>query len=401
MTPHDQPTPDVLVVGGGVMGAWTAFWARRAGHATALLDAYGAGHPRATSGDETRTIRSAHGADTFYARWARQAREDWRDFGAEWGRELFLEAGAVWFARRDDGFEAASEPVLRDLGIPFEHLAPDEIAVRWPQVAPDGLAFGLFEPEAGVIRAREGVVAVTRAFEREGGSVGLGVARPGRSDGDRLVDVVLDDGSRRPAETFVFACGPWLPRLFPEVLGNVIRVTKQDVFLFGPAGGDPGYGPEAMPAWVEYDAAIYGIPSVDDRGFKAAPDRAGPIFDPSAGERVVDPESLRLVREYVTRRFPGLAAAPVVETRVCQYESTPDTHFVIDRHPWWRNVWLLGGGSGHGFKHGPAIGRYVAARIDGAAVGPDEGRFSIATPRTVKAGMRAGGDAVAADWQRY
>jgi glycine/D-amino acid oxidase-like deaminating enzyme len=392
--------PDVLVVGGGVMGAWSAFFARRGGASVGLIDAYGAGHPRATSGDETRTIRSAHGPDAFYARWARQAREDWIAFGNEWGEELFLEAGALWFARREDGFEAASEPVLRTLAVPFEHLAPDEVAARWPIAAGD-LAFALFEPEAGVIRARQSVIAVTRAFEREGGEVALGVVRPGRVDGDRLVDVVLDDGSRRPAASFVFACGPWLPRLFPGVLGDTIRVTKQDLFLFGPPGGDDRFGPARFPAWVEYDAAIYGIPSVDDRGFKVGPDRSGPLFDPSAGERVVDPETLRLARTYLARRFPALAAAPVVETRVCQYETTPDTHFVLDCHPAWSNVWLVGGGSGHGFKHGPVIGRTVAARLASQPAGPGEERFSIAQPRTPKLGMRAGGDAIAADWQAY
>jgi glycine/D-amino acid oxidase-like deaminating enzyme len=392
--------PDVLVVGGGVMGAWSAFFARRAGATVGLLDAYGVGHPRATSGDETRTIRSAHGPDAFYARWARQAREDWITFGREWGEALFLQAGALWFARRDDGFEALSEPVLRELGVPFEHLAPAEVARRWP-IAADDLAFALFEPEAGVIRARQSVIAVTRAFHGEGGDVTLGVARPGRVDGDRLADVILDDGARRAAGTFVFACGPWLPRLFPRELGDVIRVTKQDLFLFGPPGGDTAYGPDRFPAWVEYEAAIYGIPSVDDRGFKVGPDRSGPLFDPSAGERIVDPETLRLARGYLARRFPVLAAAPVVETRVCQYETTPDTHFVIDRHPAWSNVWLVGGGSGHGFKHGPVIGRHVAARLAGAPAGAGEERFSIATPRTPKLGMRAGGDAVASDWQRY
>ena len=393
--------PDVLVVGAGVMGAWSAFFAQRAGQRTALVDAYGVATPRATSGDETRTIRSAHGRDVFHARWARASRDDWRAFGAEWGEELFIEAGALWFARRDDGFEAASEPVLRDLAIPYEHLSPDEVAARWPQVAPDELAFALFEPEAGVIRARRGVEAVARAFAREGGRFDRAVVRPGASSGDRLIDVVEPDGSRRSAGSFVFACGPWLPRLFPDVLGSVIRVTKQDVFLLGPPGGDDRFGPSAMPAWVEYDRAFYGIPSVDGRGFKIAPDRSGPLFDPTAGERIVDPESLRLARAFLRTRFPGLAAQPVIETRVCQYETTPDTQFVIDRHPAWSNVWLVGGGSGHGFKHGPQIGRYVAARLGGAPAGPDEERFSIAQPRRPAIGMRAAGDAAATDSTTY
>jgi glycine/D-amino acid oxidase-like deaminating enzyme len=392
---------NLVVVGGGVMGAWTAFLANRAGYATTLLEAYGIGHPRATSGDETRTIRSAHGPDAFYARWARAAREDWQRFGEEWGEPLFLQSGALWFALRDDGFEASSEPVLRSLGIPFEHLSPGEMAARWPQVAPEGLSYALFEPEAGVIRARRSVEAVVAAFMREGGTVEIAVARPGGREGDRMRDVVLADGRRLGADAFVFASGPWLPRLFPEVLESTIRVTKQDLVFFGPTGGDARFRPASMPAWIEYDAAIYGIPSVDDRGFKVGPDRSGPLFDPSVGERIVDPETVRLARAYLRRRFPALSAAPVVETRVCQYESTLDTHFVIDRHPGLANAWLVGGGSGHGFKHGPQIGRYLVERLGGAGPAPDEERFSLAQPRRAGLGMRSAGDHATTDGSTY
>jgi glycine/D-amino acid oxidase-like deaminating enzyme len=61
--------------------------------------------------------------------------------------------------------------------------------------------------------------------------------------------------------------------------------------------------------------------------------------------------------------------APLIETRVCQYEQTPDSHFIVDRHPQMNNLWLLGGGSGHGFKHGPALGEMMAELIlnDGEA----------------------------------
>ena len=73
MTPSGTPSgTDLVVVGAGVMGAWTALLARRDGRRTTLVDAFGAGHSRATSGDETRIIRSAHGADPFYSRWSRR-----------------------------------------------------------------------------------------------------------------------------------------------------------------------------------------------------------------------------------------------------------------------------------------------------------------------------------------
>jgi sarcosine oxidase len=399
--PQGAGEVDLVVVGAGTMGAWSALWAQRAGRRTTLVDAYGAGHPRATSGDETRILRASHGADAFYSRWARRARERWIAFGEEVGESLYQEAGCLWFATRDDGFEAASEAILRGEGIPVERLSPGEIASRWPQIGLDGLVFAVHEPEAGLLLARRGVAAVARAFVAEGGRFELASVHPGRTSGRRLESVIGQDGAEIRGDSFVFACGPWLPRLFPEILADLIRVTKQDVFFIGPRGGDGRFAAEWMPCFVEYDAAFYGIPAVDGRGFKLAPDRYGPVFDPSAGERLVDPESARLVRQYLARRFPPLEHQPIVETRVCQYETTPDTHFLLDRHPGFDNVWLVGGGSGHGFKHGPVIGELVVSRLDGAAPGDGEERFALDRPRQPRAGVRTGGDSMVTTWQGY
>jgi sarcosine oxidase len=399
--PQLATVADLVVVGAGTMGAWTALWAQRAGRRTTLVDAYGAGHPRATSGDETRILRASHGADGFYSRWARRARERWISFGEELGETFYDEAGCLWFASREDGFEAASEATLRGEGIPVERLLPADIAARWPQIGLDGVAFAIFEPEAGLLLARRAIAAVARAFVAQGGRFELASVQPGRTAGRRLESVVGQDGTEIRGESFVFACGPWLPRLFPELLGDLIRVTKQDVFFIGPGGGDGRFAAEWMPCFVEYDAAFYGVPAVDGRGVKIAPDRYGPVFDPSAGERLVDPESARLVRRYLAHRFPSLENQPIVETRVCQYETTPDTHFLIDRHPGFDNVWLVGGGSGHGFKHGPVIGELVVGRLDGATPGEGEDRFAIDRPRLSQAGVRTGGDSMVSTWQGY
>ena len=392
---------DLVVVGAGTMGAWTALWARRSGREVTLIDAYGAGNPRATSGDETRISRASHGADVFYTRWSRRALALWKAAGEEWGEPLFHEAGCLWFAGRSDGFEAASESTLRAEGIPVDRLTPAQVAERWPHMAVDDIAFAIHEPEAGMLFARRGVAMIAEAFAAEGGRFELATARPGRRDGRRLRSVVSADGTTQAAQEFVFACGPWLPRLFPEVLGDLIRVTKQDVFFFGPPAGDARFSAGRTPCFVEYDAAMYGIPAIRGRGLKAAPDRYGPVFDPSRGDRLVDPESTRLTRAYVESRFPDLVGQPIVETRVCQYETTPDTNFVIDRHPDYDNVWLVGGGSGHGFKHGPVIGQYVVERIDGAPLGEGEERFSLDRPRISQTGVRTGGDSIVSRWQGY
>jgi len=397
---------DLLVVGAGVMGAWTAYHAQRAGgRSVALLDAWGPGHLRATSGDETRITRAAHGADELYTRWARLALEQWRRFEQEHGVELFVPAGMLWFAHREAGFETTSQAVLESSGVPCELLDPDELRRRWPAIATgDGLRFALYEPEAGVLMARRGCQEVTQAFRELGGRFELAAVRPGRVEGSRLMSVEDGSGAQWSAESFVFACGPWLPRVVREILGDEIRITKQDLVLMGQPAGDGRFTAAAMPAWADYDAAYYGVPGIDDRGFKLAPDRYGPVFDPTDGERVVDPESVRLARTYLRRRFPDLADAPVVETRVCQYESTIDANFVIARHPELENVWLAGGGSGHAYKHGPLIGEYLLARLNGAKEGAqhgtDEARFRLGT-RQAGAAARTGADEMARSWDLF
>jgi sarcosine oxidase len=384
------PAADLVVIGAGVMGAWVALEACRGGRRTTLIDAFGAGHSRATSGDETRIIRASHSRDPFYSRWSRLALDAWNGLAEATGERLFVPAGVLWLAHDEDGWEASSEATLRDLGIPVERLSPGDIEARWPVLVAYDLAFAIFEPEGGLLMARRGVAAVAGAFKTEGGRFELAWAEPGAVDGRQLLDVTTRDGRRHTAADFVFAAGPWLPQLFPRLLGDVIRVTKQDVVFVGPPAGDGRFQADRLPCWLDSLGAVYGLPAVDGRGMKVGPDRFGPLFDPTDGERLVDAESVRLVRSYLARRFPDLAGAPVVETRVCQYETTPDSQFVIDRHPDFDNVWLVGGGSGHGFKHGPMIGRHVVERLNGADLRGGEERFGLDHVRTAGATLRTG-----------
>ncbi|MEA2623917.1 MAG: hypothetical protein QOH61_2827 [Chloroflexota bacterium] len=404
--PESGLVSDLVVVGAGVMGAWTAYWAQvGGGRRVTLLDAWGVGHSRATSGDETRIVRAAHGDDRLYTRWSRRALQHWAHFEERWGLRLFEPSGVLWFGGRADGFEARSAETLAAESVPYEWLTPADVAARWPQIATaDGMEAALYEPEAGVLYARRGVQAVVSAFQDEGGTFALAGVRPGRGEGGRLLEVIDERGHSWTGDQFVFCCGPWLPRVFPQLLRDVIRVTKQDVLYMGPAAGDSRFQVDSIPTWCDYDAAYYGVGSTAANGFKIAPDRLGPVFDPSRGERSVDPESARLVRAYLRRRFPDLALAPVVSSRVCQYESTPDSHFLIAPHPGYENVWLAGGGSGHGFKHGPRIGEYLVRRMDGLPEGAQEGdeehRFRIG-PRVPGSGLRTAGDEMAAAWDLF
>jgi glycine/D-amino acid oxidase-like deaminating enzyme len=384
----------VVVVGAGVMGAWTALELARRGHAVTLIDAYGVASSLASSGGETRLTRSAHARDTHYPRWQRRSLVAWKALEQAAGRRLFLDAGVLWFAHRDDGFEADALRTLPALDIPVERLAPDEVGRRFPGIAVDGLAWALFEPEAGVLLARRGVRAVVDAAEERGVEMRIGRVEAPAGDGDRLGPVRLASGEVVEADAFVFACGPWLPKLVADA---PITPTRQEVVFIAPPPGDDRFHIGPMPGWVDYDAAFYGLGSVERRGFKIAPDSPGEIVDPDSQSRVLTEPWIDAARGFVRERFPSLAAQPVSEGRVCQYEATPDSHFLIDRHPAWSNAWVVGGGSGHGFKHGPVIGEFVAAQVVGdtetvAALAPPDNRFAFG-PRqpSTDSGLRTSG----------
>lgn len=375
----------VVVVGAGVMGAWTARWLRRAGHAVTLVDRYGPGNEVGSSGDASRVTRSSHGPDRHYPVWQRRALDQWRELERSSGRSLFVQAGVVWLANERQTFEADSLRSLTELGIPVERWSHDDFAARVPVMRADGVPWALFEPEGGALHAQAAVTATIDAFCAEGGEVVVArVAPPTEQQGDALDRIVLDDGSERPADAFVFACGPWLPTLFPSILGELIVTHRQDVMQFAVPAGDPRFGPDSLPVWIDFEGSFYGFPSLDGVAIKACPDWLGPIEGPDASARVVAPGSVEASRSVLRHRFPAIADQPVVKTWTCFYEVTPDAHFVIDRHPELANVWIAGGGTGHAFKHGPVIGEYLAALVTGdaavaASLAPPDDRFAIRT----------------------
>ncbi len=357
--------PHIAVVGAGAFGGWTALHLLERGARVTLLDAWGPGNSRASSGGETRIMRGTYGPDQPYTELAAHALKLWVKYERRWKRRFLHRTGVLWMvSSRDDSFERGSLPPLRDAGIEFQELSTSQMKKRWPQVDFAGVHWGIYEPECGYLDARASCQAVVDAFVSQGGVYRQVAVLPNRLERAPLRSLTLSDGSRLKADYYVFACGPWLSKLFPETLGNVIRSTKQDIFFFGAPAGDCRFSDAQLPVWGDHDERFfYGIPGGDRRGFKVADDTRGSEFDPTSGERVVSQATLKRVREYLAFRFPAMKDAPLVETRVCQYEQTSDSHFVVDRHPRMDNVLLLGGGSGHGFKHGPALGEIMAKLI--------------------------------------
>ena len=366
---------DVVIVGAGTFGASLAWTLARAGHGVTLVDQFEPGDERASSGGESRLIRCSHGAEADYTRSARRARALWRELEAESGAELMVECGTAWFAEREDGWEAESERALAEQGIPSQRLEPGEAARLFPSLGVDDLAFVLLEPEAGVLRAQRAVHTLAAQAAQHGARFVRGRALPdgdtalladgGRVAGDggrpAVAGASLPAGARLEGDAVVWACGAWLGPLFDGLVP--LRVTCQELLFFdgGPAWRTPG-----VPGWVDYDRAMYGTGDLDGLGVKAALDEEGPPLEPEADLPPASATEPR-VRAYLADRFPALARAPLREGRCCRYELSPDSRFVADRHPEHERTWLLGAGSGHGFKHGPAVAEQMAAALlDGA-----------------------------------
>src|SRR5579859_1198285 len=376
-------TYDFVIVGAGVFGAWTAHFLRRSGASVVMIDAYGPASSRASSGGETRVIRMGYGPDELYTRWAMRSLSIWQGFSERHGGKIFQKTGVLWASNDADDYLKQLLQVLSKTGVPVESLAAAEIRARWPQLQFDDVTWGVLEPESGLLMARSSVQALVADLMKDGVDYRTAAALAPQKLG-KVRELRTSAGELISAGTFIFACGTWLPKIFPELLKERIFPTRQEVFFLGPPAGSADFRPPKMPVWLHRTHADlpYALPEIEGRGFKIAFDRHGEAFDPDSGARVVAESSVGRLRAYLNRHVPALENAPVVETRVCQYENTWNGDFLIDRHPEHENVWIAGGGSGHGFKHGPAVGEYLSARILRDA--PAEPRFSLAAKQTTQ-----------------
>jgi sarcosine oxidase len=359
--------PQVAVIGAGAFGGWTAFYLQQMGASVTLLDAYGPGNTRSSSGGETRLLRADYGDKVAYTKMALRAFKLWKHWQSEWGQRLLVPTGRLLLGKESAYAELEKrQKRLIAHGIPTELLDGDELKRRWPQIYTDDVPVGIYnppEPSGSLLMAREACRAVASAFERGGGKFRIGRAVPGETVGGQLRSVRVDSSEEIRADAFVFACGPWLPKTFPALFETKLRVLRRDIFFIGPPAGDNRFSFPNLPTWGTLHEPWYGFPSVDGRGLKTCPTDEAKDFDPDTGERVANPEQIKRAHDYIGYRFPALKSQPIVESRVCQVTNSLKGDFVIDRHPELSNVWLAGAGSGHGFKHGPALGEYLAARM--------------------------------------
>jgi sarcosine oxidase len=369
----------VAVIGAGVFGSWTAEHLRRSGHRVTLVDMAGPAQSRASSGGESRMTRGGYGNDEIYTRMAFASLPEWKKLSESSGLPIFIQSGVLFFSSKPGEYFDGSIEVHRKLGLPLEQLDGPQLQRRFPMIDFSGVIIGLYEPEFGALMARRSVQTLVKNFVASGGEYRLASAEAPRPEPGQLKSVQTSDGPIE-ADAYVFASGPWLPKLFPDILGKKIFATRQEIFYFAPPKADRRFEPKAMPGWADFNEGdmFYGFPDLEARGVKFAHDKHGAYVDPDTQSREPTKAALDEVIAFRDRRFPLLKGAPVIGAEVCQYENSSNGDFLIDRHPAMANVVLVGGGSGHGFKHGPEVGRLAAALVAGGGAQP-ESRFTLST----------------------
>ena len=367
----------IAVIGAGAFGAWTALHLNRLGAEVVLVDGWGAGNSRSSSGGEGRALRTIYGPDRVYSEMARRSLELWRDLELQIDRRIYTETGALWMVQDDATYVNEAVPILEEFGLRVDSVSIADARSRYPQIDFQDVDAVFFEHRAGVLRARESCQWIVELFESNDGVFERAIVPPLTDLDSPVKSLPLEDGRSLEADRFVLACGPWLGAMVPDLLTDLIRPTRQEVFYFGTPPGNDLWMPERLPIWIELaEQVVYGFPDSMGRGFKFADDPRGRPIDPSSADRRPTPELIAAARRYLEKRFPALADSPLLETRVCQYENSPDGHLIIDRHPTARNIWIAGGGSGHGFKLAPAVGEMLAGAIlDDRALDP---KFSLA-----------------------
>ena len=392
-----QSSSHVIVIGAGAWGAFTAWNLRKAGNRVTIIDQLGPANSRSTSGDETRGIRSSYGDRTLtpelWTDWARKSIEHWRNFDAEhakrFGTRFFFTTGDVILREKAEAFTTRTQELWTAQGVKFEVLSTDDAIKRWPQIRSDGNSVVLYEPDAGVARARSSVQATIALARDAGAQFQIGRVTPGPIQNGNMDGITLVDGTRLTADAYVFCCGPWLEKIFPDTLRNKTRVPLGHVCYFGTPIGDDRFTNPNIPSWNVPGVTGWAALPVDNRGFRVRGALAAPApprtagaddtppppppqstpdprqQDPDQSTRWSNEERIDGSRRVLQKYFPALADAPLLETRSCHYEISVNSNFIVDRVPGAANAWIAGMGQAEGFKFSIVLGEYIASRVTG------------------------------------
>ena len=342
---------NIIVVGCGIFGLSTAFKFLQAKKKVTLIDPLPILDSLKSSSGESRNIRFSHANDQFYSRLSWEAAKEWKKIEKITNNKLFYDTGIVWFSAEDNGWESHSEKTIKMLNIPYQHLSPKDAMKLYPSLHVDDLRFVLHEPHGGTLAAKKCLLTLFNLCLDLGCDYINGQA-------EFIEDDIYVNDKKIDFDTAVWAIGPWIKHVFPFI--DMIKVTMQDVVFFE---SPDGWEAEKIPAFNDIKNGFYGCGSLDGMGVKLGYDVKGQEFDITQNERTHSESSVNHCKKYMGHRFPVFKKAKIKLIKTCQYTMTPDANWIIAPHPECPRHWIIGAGSAHGFKHGPALGQYVTDKI--------------------------------------
>jgi len=353
----------VGVVGAGIFGLSGALALQRRGHRVTVFDRQGPPAHDAASTDRTKALRFEYGsACPLYVPLVDEARTLYRALDPS----LYVETGVLALAATWDEsrHEWESHNYLVEHGWPVELWEPSRARERFPQFNYDGVAAVTWNPQGGYVRAEAAVRATLRAFREAGGVVVAPMRVTGIEESAEAAEIVVEGGEPFDFDAALVCAGAWF-RALGLARDDFVRPTRQAVTYYRPPSDMLArFDPPAFPVWMHdlTESGWYGMP-LEDGLLKVARHRPGEPADPDA-PRAVSPEDRAASRAFVARSLPAIHANWYAEDRGCLYAMTDDGNFVIDSVPGRTRTFVAGGGSGHGFKLGPAVGRLAADMVE-------------------------------------
>ncbi|MBX3176803.1 MAG: N-methyl-L-tryptophan oxidase [Candidatus Hydrogenedentes bacterium] len=350
---------DAIVLGLGGMGSAAAYHLARRGQSVLGLEQYPLVHAQGSSHGQSRIIRQAYFEHPDYVPLLKLAYAHWEALAGGSSEEIWNLCGIVLAGRDEDAVIAGTRRAAAEHGLPLEELDADAAAARYPGLQPDPDMAVLFDPLGGYLRVEHCVRAHLDGARAAGAVLRDREAVLSWEASDNEVRVFTNLG-QYTARNLVIAAGPWAGEMLSD-LGLPLSAHRVVTAWF----------PEASPAHQRDAGApvfamqtehgfFYGFPQLDERGVKVAEHRAGDLLsDPARVDRAITEDDVRAIRRFSEGYLHGVDAGNWTGN-ACIYTMTPDSDFIVDRHPNHANVFIAAGFSGHGFKFAAAIGSILA-----------------------------------------
>lgn len=350
---------DAILLGLGAMGSAAAYHLARRGYRVLGLDRFTPPHNLGSSHGQTRIIREAYFEHPLYVPLVQKAYENWAELEHTTKQHLFLQTGGAMIGRAEGVLVKGARTSAEAHHLVHEMLSAQELHRRFPAFYPSDEMIAVWEPRAGILFPEKCIAAHLASARTQGAILHFEEAvLSWRASGSGVE--VTTAKNEYFAGRLLISAGAWLAQLAPD-LQLPLTCARQTLFWFKPKANPSHFLPKHFPIFLweyEPDHIFYGFPDLGE-GIKLAIHHEGVLTDPNEIKREVDLDETSGLRT-ILRQFMPEAEGDLLNATVCMYTNTPDSHFLIDHHPYYPQVLLASPCSGHGFKFSSALGEILA-----------------------------------------